>query len=300
MEQKKQKFSKILITLIIIIVVICVFFVCKYRDGITLVQLHNNSSRQMMGYVITIKDKTIVIDGGLKEDAQNLQDRINMIGGGKVDVWFITHPHMDHAQAFMEIVKNTNMEIGKIYITLNELNWYKQYETSRAEEIEEFFNVIESEKIKGKVEEVSLNQEIDIYNLKCEILGIKNPEITNNPINNSSMVIKMKIHDKSILFLGDTGKESGEKLLKNQGNKLKTDIVQMAHHGQSGVDKDVYEKIKPKICLWPTTDWLWNNDPGTGYNTGTWTTLETRKWMEELDIKTNYIEKDGDISFRVW
>ena len=254
----------------------------------------------MMGYILKTKNKTIVIDGGLKEDAQNLIDNINRIGGGKVDVWFITHPHMDHAQAFMEIAESSNIEIGKVYVTLNSLDWYKQYETERIEEIQNFFKIIESDKIKDKVKEVELNQIINIDNLKCEILGIKNPEITNNPINNSSMIIKMSINDKSMIFLADTGKESGEKLLINQGDKLKANIVQMAHHGQNGVNKNVYEKIQPKICLWPTPEWLWNNDPGTGYNTGNWTTLDTRSWIEDLNVKINYVEKDGDISFRVW
>ena len=33
----------------------------------------------------------------------------------------------------------------------------------------------------------------------------------------------------------------------------------MAHHGQDGVEMDVYRVIKPEICLWPTPDWLWDN-----------------------------------------
>lgn len=300
MKKKENKILNVLIISCVLIFIIITFFYIQYSNGITLIQLHDNSTRQMMGYILITKNKTIVIDGGLKEDSQNLIDNVNRVGGGKIDVWFITHPHMDHAEAFMNIVENTNIEIGKIYVTLNDLDWYKKYEVSRIEEIERFFTIIKNDKIKDKVEEVSLNQIINIDNLKCEILGIKNPEIITNPINNSSMVIKMNIHNKSILFLADTGEESGEKLLKNQANKLKSNIVQMAHHGQAGVTKDVYEIIKPKICLWPTPSWLWNNDPGTGYNTGTWKTLETRNWMEELNVRTNYIEKDGDISFRIW
>lgn len=299
-KENKSKILKLIIILTVLLLILLNFNYIKYVNGITLIQLHNNSPRQMMGYVLVMKNKTIVVDGGLKEDASNLIDNINRVGGGKVDVWFITHPHMDHAQAFMEIVENTDIKIEKVYVTLNDLDWYKQYETARIEEIEKFFNIIQSDKIKDKVEEVTLNQKIKIDNVQCEILGIKNPEITTNPINNSSMVIKMSINNKSILFLGDTGKESGEKLLKNQKEKLKSDIVQMAHHGQSGANKDVYEAIQPQTCLWPTPEWLWNNDSGTGYNTGNWATLETRKWIEELQVKTNYIEKDGDISFRVW
>ncbi len=296
----KKKILKGSSVIVILFIIICGLIFLKYANGITLIQLHDNSTRQMMGYLITSKDETIVIDGGLKEDAQNLIDNINRIGGGKVDYWFITHPHMDHAQAFIEIVQNTNIEIGKVYVTLNEMDWYRQYENERIEEIENFFNTIQSEKIKTKVEEVQLGQIIEINNLKCEILSVKNPEITTNAINNSSMVIKMDINDKTLLFLADTGKESGEKLLEAQKDKLKADIVQMAHHGQNGVDENVYKVISPEICLWPTPEWLWNNDPGTGYNTGTWKTLETRAWMENIGVKENYIEKDGDITLRIW
>ena len=295
-----KKYLKYILIIIFLILIISLCIFEKYHNGLTIVQLKNNAHRQMMGYVLRTKNKSIVIDGGLSEDTQNLIDYINKIGGGKVDYWFITHPHEDHATAFLDIVENTDINIGKIYITLNDLEWYKQYEPQRIEEIERFFNVIQNSRIKENVEEVTLNQKIKIDNLNCEILGVKNPEITTNAVNNSSMVIKMKINNKSILFLGDTGKESGEKLLQNQKDKLKSDIVQMAHHGQSGADKSLYEVIKPKICLWPTPYWLWYNDAGNGYNTGNWKTLETRKWMKELNVKTNYVEKDGNISFRVW
>ena len=155
-------------------------------------------------------------------------------------------------------------------------------------------------KIKDKVEEVALNQIINIDNVSFEIIGVKNPEITVNPFNNSSMVIKLKVNEKQVLFLADTGAESGKKLLETQGDKLKSDIVQMAHHGQAGVTEEVYKKINPKICLWPTPDWLWDNDPGTGYNTGPYKTIETRNWMETLNVKQNIIAKDGDINLEIW
>ena len=111
------------------------------------------------------------------------------------------------------------------------------------------------------------------------------------------MVMKMNINkSKSILFLADSGKESGEKLLKYQKDKLKSYAVQIAHHGQSGVTEEVYKAIQPDICFWPTPEWIWNNDNGEGENTGPWTTFETRKWIKNINVKQNIIEKDGDIS----
>lgn len=298
--EKNNKTRKIGIAIITILVLIAIAITASmFAKTTELTQLKNNSNRQMMGYIIkTDNDKTIVIDGGLKEDAPNLLNKIKQ-EGGVVEAWFLTHPHMDHVEAFKEIVKNSDIEINNIYTTLNELEWYEQNEKDRISEIKEFFEILEKEKIKDKIHEVKLNEKIEIDNIKCEILGIKNPEITKNPINNSSMVIKMEIHNKNIIFLGDTGVESGQKLLENQKEKLKADILQMAHHGQSGAEKEVYEQVKPKICLWPTTEWLWNNDPGTGYNTGTWTTIQTREWMESLGVKENYIEKDGDITINI-
>ena len=113
------------------------------------------------------------------------------------------------------------------------------------------------------------------------------------------MVIKFNVGTKTILILGDTGVKSSEKLLNTQKDKLKSDMVQMAHHGQSGATKELYEEIKPETCLWACPEWLWDNDPGTGYNTGKWKTIETRQWMEEFEVKNNYIAKDGDITIKL-
>ena len=281
MEAKNKILIKKIVFILICLVIISIIINlnCNVVNA-ELIQLKDNSPRQMMGYI-------------LKEDEPNLLEHIKKLGG-KVDAWFLTHPHMDHVQAFMEIVYNTDIKIENIYVTLNDLNWYQKYAGERLLEVEEFFKILQNEKIKEKIKYVEQNENINIDNIKCEILGVCNPEITVNAVNNSSMVIKMNINKTSIVFLGDTGAESGKKLLETQKDKLKADIVQVAHHGQNGVEKEVYEAIQAKICLWPTPQWLWDNDSGNGYNTGIWKTIETRKWMDELGVKEHYIEKNGD------
>lgn len=302
MEKKKQNISKIIKITIIILIILGIGSVIVKQvttPNLRLTQLQDNSSRQMMGYIMkTSTGKVIVIDGGLNEDEPNLVKHIQELGN-KVDVWFITHPHEDHASAIIKVIEETDIQIEKIYYTMNEIEWYKEYEPKRAEEAERFYNALQNERVKGKTEEVTLNQIINIDFIKCEILGVKNPEITNNGFNNSSMVIKMNLPKSSILFLGDTGEESGDKLLNTQKDKLKSDIVQVAHHGQSGAKESLYKEINPRICLWPTPEWLWNNDSGGGKGSGPWTTLETRQWMENLGVKIHVIEKDGDTTIKV-
>lgn len=302
MEKKQQNISKIIqITIILLIILGIGTVIIKQvtTPNVRLTQLQDNSSRQMMGYIMkTSTGKVIVIDGGLNEDEPNLVKHIQELGN-KVDVWFITHPHEDHASAIIKVIEETDIPIEKIYYTMNDIEWYKEYESKRAEEAEKFCNALQNERVKGKTEEVTLNQIINIDFIKCEILGVKNPEITNNGFNNSSMVIKMNLLKSSILFLGDTGEESGDKLLNTQKDKLKSDIVQVAHHGQSGAKESLYKEINPRICLWPTPEWLWNNDSGGGKGSGPWTTLETRQWMENLGVKIHVIEKDGDTTIKV-
>ena len=81
-------------------------------------------------------------------------------------------------------------------------------------------------------------------------------------VNGNSTIIRVYDQDKNgktCLFLNDASIGSGKRLLDTYKEKLKSDIVQLAHHGQAGVDKDVYDAIDAKIRLWPTTIWLWRD-----------------------------------------
>lgn len=305
MEKKKNNIKKYVAIVLLIVVILGVAIYIKNRPQaqIELTQISSDTGNRMMGYVIrTYDNKTIVIDGGLRADSAKLLNKIKEYGND-VDYWIITHPHQDHAGAFNDIIENHNSELNikELIYTANDVEWYKNTsDADRIGEIEEFYKSLENEKVKSIKREPQIGEKIKISsNINIEILGVKNPEITENAINNSSMVFKMYVNNTSILFLGDTGTESSEKLIKTYGNKLKSDIVQMAHHGQAGGTEELYKIIDPKICLWPTPEWLWDNNSGGGYNSGTWKTLETRKWIEEIGVNTNYIAKDGNITITI-
>ena len=106
-------------------------------------------------------------------------------------------------------------------------------------------------------------------------------------VNANSLVIRVSEKNKgtqTCLFLNDASVNSGNRLLNAYGEKLKSDIVQMAHHGQAGVDKNVYDAVNAKRRLWPITFWLWQDHK-------IWRVDEVRSWfgIEE----NNYT--DGDI-----
>lgn len=261
----------------------------------TLWQLPPQTGTQMMSYVLrTCGGKTIVIDGGTAGDATYLRGFLAALGN-RVDAWFITHPHSDHVDALTEILSRPQeLQLRAIYASMPDEPWVVQcaQEPDEALTVHKFNQALE--KARKSVDDLKLGRLLVFDTLNVEVLGIRNPEITVNALNNSSAVLKVWDGTKAVLFLGDLGLEGGQKLLRGPyREKLKADYVQMAHHGQRGVGKPVYEIIRPSACLWPTPRWLWENDAGRGKGSGPWRTLEVRAWMDELSIKRHYVSAEG-------
>ena len=212
-----MKKKKIIIVFLIILTIVSIIMLNK-KAHIELTQISARSDNSMMSYIIkTSNNKTIVIDGGLKIEAETLKQYIQKYGN-KVDYWFITHPHKDHVGAFIDIVENSDIKIENIYYSINSQEWYNENEPNRAYEAEEFYRAIQNEKIKEKAKTPQIGDKIKIgKNIYVEILQTANTEITYNAINNSSMVFKIHVNDKTILMLGDIGPEASEKLIKKYG-----------------------------------------------------------------------------------
>ena len=264
------------------------------RESFVLWQLPGQTITQMMSYVIqTTHGKIIVIDGGTAGDAPYLAGFLEPLGN-VVDAWFVSHPHSDHVDALREILlKPGELKIHAIYGSLPDSLWVSQYETELATNT---FRLFEAALAHAglAVTEFTLGLTLEIDGVRIEVLSIKNPEITQNALNNSSVVLRVSDQVKSVLFLGDLGVEGGEKLLKScRADRLRADYVQMAHHGQNGVSQAFYERVAPTYCLWPTPKWLWDNDKGQGKGSGSWRTLEVRAWMQKLPPEAHYVMWEG-------
>jgi beta-lactamase superfamily II metal-dependent hydrolase len=249
----------------------------------------NHTPSQGNAYIFrTPKGKIIVMDGGMPGEADYLRGFLAPLGN-EVEAWFVSHPHIDHVGALNEILKDPKgIRIKSIYHSELSRNHYER-EPDNTQKTEDFYNNLK--KTTAQVTDIAhLGWTIEIDKVKFKILALKNEEITANPYNNSSMVIRAWDTARSVVFLGDAGIEEGDKLLKGDYRKdLDCDYLQMAHHGQNGVSKEFYRSIKFKACLWPTPLWLWTNNNGTG----PFKTLETRAWIEELGILKHFVMWEG-------
>ena len=259
--------------------------------------------RQMQSIIITTEGgKVIAIDGGRRENADYLIEYLKDITGQTipvVDAWFLTHAHNDHLPAFFEIVQNRSGEVvvGTIYYNLPSIQYYTRIPGEEDEDgavtTKTFFEILPL--IADRVCVASGGDVYEIGDAKFEILYSAETDIEVNICNNASLVFKMTLGGKTVMFTGDCGVEAGLKILERYGDSgiLKCDICQMAHHGQEGCSREFYEAVSPTECLWCTPDWLWNNDRGNGFNTHIYKTVEVRKWMEEIGVKKNYVTMDG-------
>ena len=259
--------------------------------------LASTSGAQNLSIVIkSPHGKLIVIDGGWEADADKLSSLI-LQQGGKVDSWLITHPHEDHVGALYAILNDgaRKIKIDKIYCSLATPDWYRQVSPTGAGIADQLLNAFMKLPVGTVTNNIGRGTEINIDDVNIRVLN--NRGVYNyNGVNNSSMVYKIRVSGQSILILGDLAYDGGKDLIKTcTAAELKSDIVQMAHHGQQGVDQDAYALIAPTTCLWPSPAWLWNNDNGGGVGSGSWGTLTTRAWMDALGVKDNRSLKDGDV-----
>lgn len=59
---------------------------------------------------------------------------------------------------------------------------------------------------------------------------------------------------KTVMMLGDCMQQECRQLSHTYGDYLKSDMLQLTHHGLIGGDKKLYQWIDPEICFWATNE----------------------------------------------
>ncbi len=263
-----------------------------------LYQITPDCDMLMNCYVIkTAGGHLIVIDGGGAGSEKNngyLYKKLQEISGEDcptIDAWFLSHMHDDHTNEFIIIGndKTKNITVKNVYMNFASREFMKSSEGGHfyylydgiVSAYDRFFGTGAFEKANGKT--AFEGDIIEIDGVRFEIMLTVSDDEKENNINDTSMIFKVYINGQNILFLGDGYLEVSERLIEKYGDALKSDIVQMAHHGQNGVTFDVYKTVCPKLCLWPTPIWVYENKQGI------YRTTEVRRWMMDMGVKYHIV-----------
>lgn len=136
-------------------------------------------------------------------------------------------------------------------IKVNNIIIGKQYKSS--ENYEEFIKIVKKKKINVKIVEGGEKVSIE-DNLYFDIIWpFSDNMISDNSINNNSLVCKLNYKNYSMLFTGDIEAIAEKAILKKYSknlNILKSDILKVAHHGsKTSSITEFIEKIKPKYAI---------------------------------------------------
>ena len=193
--------------------------------------------------------KFFVYDGGYADVYTELKKLAN---GSPIVIaaWVISHPHPDHEEAFDKFLKSHANDVKLENVMYNYVKCSDKYGTSEtikpfiSEYLKNTTNVIKPHS--GQIYEFG-SSSIEIIQTPEDFLPTA---ITD--VNYSTMIVRFKVAGQTMLALGDAYDGATDILLANHGSYLKSDMVQLAHHGSWPGTVELYEKINAPIVLWPS------------------------------------------------
>ena len=246
-----------------------------------------------MCYIITLEDGSFVIfDGGHVRVVKGypktldyvrlykLLEEMNTRPDGKIIIsaWYMTHEHSDHFNVFYWFCKEYGDKVDiracgscscSDTVAFNAKN--PEFHTTSG-------RLAQAAKWAGGFDLVTLQtgDKFSLGGVEFEILYTVDDLFPKrlHYFNDSSFVCKMTYGGQSTMWLGDICAAPSEILTKRYTPAyLKSDFVNMAHHGLNGAHWDLYEAIDAKVLLWSL-----------------WQKLAVKQLEDDADLSVEHIQ----------
>ena len=130
------------------------------------------------------------------------------------------------------------LSVGEVWIGKQEMN---------SPNYQQFLQIVQNKKI--QVRTLQAGEKLQIGQVQIRVLWPEKKQITENQLNNNSLVLQVQYQQISILFTGDIENIAEEVILSKNIN-LKADILKVAHHGsKTSSSQRFIEAVSPKIAL---------------------------------------------------
>ena len=235
-----------------------------------------------LSVVFTLSDgRLIVLDGGMPNEENHLgllsaikkasPDKQNIVIAG----WYLSHAHIDHHGAAWQFIEQ---HLDKVKIESFVLNYAadEHYENLTADS---WKKADDAQLFRGALKKISPETKVikahsgQIYYYGEEAVEIVYsvedyyPEPLNYN-NSSSLVIRIHAKGNSVMLLADTTHTSGARMMELHRDALKSDMVQIAHHGMWASYSQLYRYINAPVLLWPSN------------------LTNAKKWFEDSVVQT--------------
>lgn len=268
------------------------------ESKVTQMTLDYASSAFGMCYIVTLEDGSFIIfDGGSRQGVTdhvrlyNLLNKLNERPDGKIVIaaWILTHSHQDHYMVFYNFCKAYGSKVTIEQHISNVPDTVVRYNSGNPGGHMEDGTFDEARRAAGNFKLVKpyTGMEFWVRNAEIDVLYTYEAYYPQklSIFNNSTMVLRMKIGGQTIMWLGDVQYEGSDVICDMYGAYIKSDIVQVAHHGGTGATKELYSLVDPSIAFWPSSaSQFINQTAGTSTNKSYIIDYYLAKQMNVVDI----------------
>ena len=238
-KSKKNNKCKIIICLLIVLILInFIIYIFPQKLRIFFIDVGQGDST----LIITPDKKTVLIDGGGSDSFDvgekvllpYLLDRRIL----KIDYVLISHFDTDHCGGILTIMEKVKVK----NIIISE-------QAEHSENYERFKKLMIHKKI--RLIEVKKGDKIKIGRYsEFKILFQTSRLLSENPLNNNSIVAQFNYNNFKMLFTGDIEKLAEQQILKTEKAEIRADILKVAHHGsKTSSIPEFIKAVRPKIAL---------------------------------------------------
>lgn len=278
-KSKKNNKCKIIICLLIVLILInFIIYIFPQKLRIFFIDVGQGDST----LIITPDKKTVLIDGGGSDSFDvgkkvllpYLLDRRIL----KIDYVLISHFDTDHCGGILTIMEKVKVK----NIIISE-------QAEHSENYERFKKLMIHKKI--RLIEVKKGDKIKIGRYsEFKILFPTSRLLSENPLNNNSIVAQFNYNNFKMLFTGDIEKLAEQQILKAEKAEIRADILKVAHHGsKTSSIPEFIKAVRPKIAL-----------IGVGkYNTFGHPNQQTIKNLENIKCRIYRTDLQGEIIIKI-
>ncbi len=211
-----------------------------------------------MGYlIVTDRGRLIMIDGGFEEDAEALLSLMRELTGQnkpEVELWIITHPHGDHYFALRRLAEDDMR--SRLSVRMLAYHFPADFSDRSgntclgdALEMQRATDAFGADTVTPEADGHIAIDDIDIHFLYVpeDVSGLSN-------FNQLSLIFKIMGSERSVMITGDAFHKSLHKVTERYGNSLRSNILQMPHHGLCDTGHlEFYTLVGAKTLLVPTS-----------------------------------------------
>lgn len=217
--------------------------------------------------------RAVIWDGGYKKAYPHLSEYIKTLGIKEFDCMFSTHPHPDHIEGLIEVLRDFPVkEVRGAFPIIHD------------DVPVEFGELLQEKSI-----QYTIMRRGDVWIWEDAIsFFCYNPDELGADMNDSSLVCQVRWKDHRILLTSDVGPLAQKELLLRYKQTLNSTFMTVPHHG-GNASPEFFKAVDPRYLSLSVGDNPWGNPK-----------QKTLDFLENNGYSITRTDEDGTIIYAFW